>query len=137
MGFSRHHQNVLLQLLVVALATAAAVAVPPKATAGGGDQRLAYVPPQLAAAARAHPSADFAVIVQGGPGSRSSGVADSVEAESAAADRGRAVGRRFQSISGVSATITGAELLRLAKRATILAITRDEHVSLGALDVPV
>ena len=136
MGFSRHRQNVL-QLLVVALATAAAVTVPPKATAGGGGPRLAYVPPQLAAAARAHPSADFAVIVQGRPGSRTSGVADSVEAETAASDRGRAVGRRFQSISGVSATLTGAELLRLAKRATILAITRDEHVSLGALDVPV
>ena len=135
MGFSRHRQDVL-QLLLVALATTVAVTLPPKAAAGGGP-KLAYVPPQLAAAAGAHPDADFAVIVQGRPGSRSSGVADSVEAETAASDRGRAVGRRFQSISGVSATLTGAELLRLARRGTILAITRDEHVSLGALDVPV
>jgi serine protease AprX len=135
---ARHqpYSRVLLRLAAIAIAALAAAALAPIVRASGGPPG-ANVPRELLAAAQAHPNDTFAVIVQGRAGSRSSDVADAVQADAAAAsDRARAVGRRFRSISGVSGTLTGRELLTLAKRPTIFAITRDEHVSLSDLAAP-
>jgi serine protease AprX len=71
------------------------------------------------------------VIVQGTRGRSSEAVADDVRAE-IAADRGQAKGirRRFASISGVAAELTGAQIVKLAGRPNILAITQDAPVRL-------
>src|SRR5207244_129756 len=78
------------------------------------------------------------VIVQGS-GETSSTVATDVRDE-VAADPGKAkgLGRKFASISGVSAELTGKQILKLAKKKGILAITEDAPVSLtDGSDAPV
>jgi serine protease AprX len=109
---------------------ALALLVPAGAHAASAPR--AFVPTALLEEAASAPGSTFEVIVQGEPGRASASVADAVRAE-VAADRGKArgVGRRFASISGVSAELTGAELVRLARHPNILAITRDAPVRLA------
>jgi serine protease AprX len=85
----------------------------------------------LLQAAQNEPDATFSVIVQGTLGRSSDAVADDVRAE-VASDGGQANGirRRFASISGVAAELTGAEIVKLAARPNILAITEDAPVRL-------
>ena len=90
-----------------------------------------FVPTTLLQAAQDNPEATFSVIVQGQRGRSSDAVAGDVRAE-VAADNGQANGirRRFASISGVAAELTGAEIVKLAARPNILAITVDAPVRL-------
>ena len=99
--------------------------------ANGGAPPRAFVPTTLLQAAQNGPDATFEVIVQGTRGRSSEAVADDVRAE-IAADRGQAKGirRRFASISGVAAELTGAQIVKLAGRPNILAITQDAPVRL-------
>jgi serine protease AprX len=104
---------------------------------GDGPRVDAYVPHELVAGAQADPSRTFAVIVQGRPGRNSSDVAGDVEADAQApSGNGHGIGRRFRSINGVAAILTGQEILKLAERKDILAITRDEHVALSDVSLP-
>jgi serine protease AprX len=93
-----------------------------------GEQpaRGPFVPAGLRAAAAGDPSGLFGVIVQARRGSSSAAVAGDV-ASVRAGDPGRERGtrRRFSSIAGVSAELTGRQLLRLADRPRLLAITPD------------
>ena len=110
----------------------------PLAGADSGDYQ-AFVPDALLQAATANPGAAFKVIVQGTESTGSAAVATNVRGESTA-DPGRAkgLGRRFASISGVSAELTGKQILRLAKKRAILAITEDAPVLLSdTADSPV
>ena len=86
----------------------------------------------LLQAAQNDPDATFRVIVQGKPGRSSEVVAKDVRAE-VAGDPGRRQGtrRRFAAISGVAAKLTGAEIVELARRPNILAITQDAPVRLA------
>jgi hypothetical protein len=104
--------------------------IAPLAGADASDHQ-AYVPDALLQAAAAKPGAAFKVIVQGAGATASATVATDVRGESAA-DPGRAkgLGRRFASFSAVSAELTGKQILRLAKRKGILAITEDAPVQL-------
>ncbi len=83
--------------------------------------------------AQAHPKQVFSVIVQGSRGTKSSAVAQSVN-NSTAARPGKAKGVRkaFTSVNGVSAQLTGAQIVDLAKRPGILAITLDSKIRLSA-----
>jgi serine protease AprX len=83
--------------------------------------------------AQAHPSKVFSVIVQGSRGAKSSVVAGAVN-NSLRARPGKAKGVRksFTSVNGVSANLTGAQIVDLAKRPGILAITPDSRIRLSA-----
>jgi serine protease AprX len=129
-----HRAGALLRLFL--LATAAVTATILAAPALGDPQPPAYVPHELLDAARADPGRTFDVVVQG-RGDQSSNEVAAAIGDDAVPGRGHAIGRRFRSISGVSATLSGAEILKLSTRPKILAITRDEHVALGDAGLPV
>jgi serine protease AprX len=85
--------------------------------------------PGLHDQAAANPGALFNVIVQGEPGHKSEAIGDEVDAETAA-EPGTGIGlkRRFLSIEGVSAELTGRQILTLAREQGIVAITEDTPV---------
>ena len=89
----------------------------------------------LAEQAAAHPDHLFRVIVQGQEGRRSHAVGQDVEHQIAennghndADGAGQGVTRRFTSVNGVSAVMTGEDILKLAKKNSILAISVDQPV---------
>src|SRR5918911_1314415 len=103
-----------------------ALAVGPAESAPRG----AFLPSALLARVHASPNATFRVIVQGAEGTTSRDVAAAVAAERAAAPgAGRGLERRFASLSGVSAQLTGKQIAKLAARGGILAITPDAPVA--------
>src|SRR5712691_6979825 len=103
---------VVLASVLAAGASAGSKASPP----------AAQVPASLLQAAQATPNSMFKVIVQGRSTTGSSAVASDVRST------GVAVRRKFQVISGVSATLPGKLILRLAKVRDIAAITPDVQV---------
>jgi serine protease AprX len=95
----------------------------------------AALSPGLAEQAAAHPNDLFKVIVQGQSGWRSNQVGQDVQSEVNAENndnnnnqQGDGVTRQFVSVNGVSAQLTGNEILRLAHRRNILAISIDQPV---------
>lgn len=110
-------RRIVLLAAVAALAVpAAGVAAPPSLPGNSGS---AVVPAALLAQAQANPTRIFHVIVQGTQGVKSNGVASEVASENGKAKK------IFASITGVSADITGKDLLKLARHPHILAITPD------------
>jgi len=118
------------------LALVAALAAPVAATAGESGRSVqaarALVPASLMEDAQAHPTKVFSVIVQGSRGTKSSAVAGAVS-NSLGARPGKAKGVRksFTSLNGVSAELTGAQIVDLAKRPGILTITPDSRIRLS------
>jgi serine protease AprX len=112
-----------LKLLFLAV-TAAAMLVAPSAAFAD-----AHLSPGLADAAGANPNQVFKVIVQGDPGHRSRAVGDDVEATTRT-EPGQGIGlkRQFASIDGVSAELTGKQILKLARKRNILSISVDQPV---------
>ena len=106
-------------LLLVALAVV--VCLPAAASAGGGSgsQKGAVVPSSLIDSAQANPDQVFHVIVQGTQGNKSDAVAQDVSSENGK------LKLKFLSISGVSADLSGKDLLKLAQHPGVLAITPD------------
>ncbi|HSC91669.1 MAG TPA: S8 family serine peptidase [Gaiellaceae bacterium] len=103
---------------VVAAIAALVLALPAAAVAGDKEPR-AYVPAGLLEAAEASPQATFDVIVEGRPGASSDDVAASVSKAKGASRR------RFASVDGVLAQVSGKELLKLARHPNVLSITPD------------
>jgi serine protease AprX len=99
-------------MLVVPMASSAAPAV-----ADGS----AIVPKSLLTQAAANPLKQFDVIVQGDKGSKG--------AQDDTSYNGGKVKKRFLTIAGVSASISGANLLKLAKYPHVTAITPDAKTS--------
>ena len=96
------------------------------------NARSAFVPDSLLSQAQHDPSGLFQVIVQGsGPG-HGSAVAASIKAESSA-NPGVAVGlkRQLATVDGASAELTGKQLVKLAGKPGITAITPDTLVQLA------
>ncbi len=116
------------KLLALAALSAFALAAPAVAQAD------AVFSPGLAEQAAAHPNDLFRVIVQGQDGRRSDAVGQDVESEVNADgnnnDQGEGVKRRFVSVNGVSAELTGKEILKLARRKGIFAISVDQPVQI-------
>jgi serine protease AprX len=112
-----------LKPIVIAAALAALLIAPAAAHAE------ATLSPGLADAAAANPDQVFRVIVQGDPGHKSRAVGDDVE-ETTQAVNGQAIGleRRFTSIDGVSAELTGKQVLKLSHKHGILSISVDQPV---------
>jgi serine protease AprX len=88
-----------------------------------GEKQHAAVPSDLMAEAQANPSANFDVIVQGDKSNGSRDVSKATQ------ENNGSLKRMFRSISGVSATLTGKQLVKLARDSHIGAITRDEPLS--------
>ena len=124
-GGGRKHALILTLCALVAMLAASAQ----PALAG---QTSAFVPGSLLAAATSNPDAVFEVVVQGTARS-SDAVATVVESAEAEAP-GKALGlkRRFLSLAGVSAELTGKQILKLADKKGIFAITEDNPVRLSA-----
>jgi hypothetical protein len=110
------------------LLVAGVLAVP--LAAHGASEERALISSELLAQAEAHPEQVFSVIVQGRGRARSADVAAGVAEERAAAPgKGKGVRRRFVTISGVAAELTGRQIAKLAARNDILTITRDAPVA--------
>src|SRR5437762_5800359 len=104
-------------MITLALAAMLVVPVAGSASSTNSDGKNAIVPDSLLAKAAANPLQTFDVIVQGDKGSSSSDVADEVRKEN-----GNGM-RRFMSVSGVEASDSGKDLLKLARNSHITAIT--------------
>jgi serine protease AprX len=115
----------LVALAVLALALAA----PGGASASSS---YAYTTPGLLAAAKAKPGATFNVIIQGDL-DKSTGAIASVVKDELVRERGAAKGvkRQFSSVNGVAANLTGTQIVRLAKKNGVAAITTDAPVTLA------
>jgi serine protease AprX len=119
---------------MVTLALAAMLVVPVAGSASsgnsgpGGGNKNALVPAGLLAQAAANPLQTFDVIVQGDKKSSSSDVADEVRKENG---NGK---RRFMSITGVQASISGKDLLKLARNSHITAITPNTALQTSAYE---
>ncbi len=110
----------------------------PLAANGAAPSARALVPAGLLADAEAHPDQVFSVIVQGRGNKRTADVASDVSTEAAKnPGKGRGVRKRFATIAGVSAELTGKQLLKLAAKESILTITRDAPVAAGGEIGPV
>jgi subtilisin family serine protease len=119
-----------LRRWAIGLVSTLALTLVPVLSAGiaatGDKSSSPVVPPSLLDAAAAQPDALFRVVVQGGQGTHSAAVADAVTAVKAALPAGATELRRtFSAIDGVAATLTGKQIVRLAKWRGISAITPD------------
>jgi len=86
----------------------------------------ALVPQDLYAQALANPAGLFNVIVQGSKGSKSDNVASDVaQAQKDKPGVAKGMYRRFRSISGLAATVSGAQLVALAQSKSVGVITPD------------
>jgi serine protease AprX len=113
------------------LATLVALSAPVGASALGGGPPAggALVPGSLLASAQANPDRVFQVIVQAKPGKSSAQVANLVQgAVSRHPGKANGLKRKFASFKGVSARLTGAQLVDLAQQNGILAITKDKRL---------
>jgi serine protease AprX len=120
----------------IALAlTVPVVAVAGTSTASGPGRGggLPVVSQDLLSRAQANPAAIFKVIVQGRGSLRSAGVAAQVASAIGLRPGGARLKRRFVTISGVSADLTGAQLLALANDRSLGAISEDSRVRLTGL----
>jgi serine protease AprX len=122
---------------IIALVVAVALAAPLAAVAGGSsgsnDSKIkAYLSPGLLDAVKANPRATYDVIIQARRGDTTAEVAEEVT-DAREDDPGRGVGlrKRFRSLSGVAAQLTGRQILRLARDSHIAAITTDAPVVLS------
>jgi serine protease AprX len=109
--------------ITLALAAMLVVPVAGSASPGPGKDKGAFVPPSLLAKATANPLQTFDVIVQGDKGSSSSDVSTEAAKENGKTKKG------FKSIVGGQVSITGKDLLKLARHPHILSITRDAPVT--------
>jgi serine protease AprX len=117
----------LASMVVVALALVAT-------TAPGASTRYAYTTPGLIQSAKANSSQTFNVIIQG-DADKSTGALASVVKGELKIDRGAAKGikRQFASLNGVAANLTGAQVLRIAQKNGIAAVTTDAPMQLAGV----
>ena len=94
----------------------------------------AFVPKDLREAAKTKPDALFNVIVQGQQGESTAKVAaDLAEARAQHPGKAKGLQRKFRSVNGVAAEVSGRQLLRLAGRSDVRAITRDSRMRLSGV----
>jgi serine protease AprX len=112
---------------LVLLSLAAMLVVPVAGSAANGNSVKpgAVVPAGLLAQATANPAQKFDVLVQGNKGVSGSTVGQDVTTS------GGQLKRRFLTVAGVDALITGKTLLQLAKNPHVLAITPNSKTNLS------
>jgi serine protease AprX len=108
---------------MITLALAAMLVVPMASSASSSDGKAsAFVPDSLLVEAAASPLKQFDVIVQG---TRDRSVQDTGKEVT---NENGSLKRSFLSVSGVEASITGKDLLKLARNSHVAAITRNVPV---------
>ena len=125
------NRRTLRLVLVAAIAMLAPVGAGASQAAAGAPAPSAFVPQGLLSAAQADPNRTFSVIVQATSNAKSADVASAVTS-TLLEEPGKALGvkRRFATIGGVSAQVTGKQLLKLATKKDVFAITEDAPVQL-------
>jgi serine protease AprX len=108
---------------------------------GNGFANLkSYVPDTLLSAIKQNPKQSFDVILQGDRKVKAHGWMTKVlQDKSGSADENVSSGdvkREFSSISGAELTLTGRQILRLAKRGTVESIVPNETVKLSSVQLP-
>ncbi len=123
-GDGRKRLVTLVAMLTVALAVVAGSAVPASASS-----EPAYVTPSLLAAASAEPKTLFDVIVQAVKDGKSANVAkDVTDTQKGDPATGSRLKRQFVSVAGTSATLSGRQILKLAKKRWVDSITVDSQI---------
>src|SRR6266498_2257641 len=117
-------------LAVLSLSIPLVASAGTRESGAGGGPGLPMVSKTLLDKAQAQPRALFSVIVQGKGSLRSAGVAAKVAAELGSQPGKAKLNRQFQTISGVSAQLTGAQVLDLARDPSLGTITEDGRVRL-------
>jgi serine protease AprX len=123
--------------LVSAAIAAMVMVTPVAATASGsgsstGNGIKAYLSSGLLRAAQSKPAATFDVIVQATRGkSTASAAADVADVKKQNPGKGVGLRKKYLSISGVAAQLTGKQIVALAKRPYIASITTDTPVVLS------
>jgi serine protease AprX len=117
--------TVLATCALLAAATAAAAAP----SALGRGRTGAFIQPSLASAIQQHPSQSFDVILEGQR-------RDSTAGFIRKALGGYALRRRFRSLNGAQATLTGRQILLLAKLSDVAAIVANEPVKPSSVALP-
>ena len=112
----------------IALLALVVSVVIPAAGIAGQPQHAALVPSALLAQAEASPNKTFDVIVQGGNGRSADDVAGDVSSENGSTKR------KLGSIDGVSALLSGAELVKLARHPHVDAITPNQKLALTSYE---
>jgi len=118
-----------MKLFLLAASLAAVLIAP---SAAWADATLS---PGLADRARENPAASSRVIVQGTSGRKTAGIANEVlalQTEDFATASG--LRRRFVTVNGVAAQLTGRQILKLSRRPFILSITEDVPVKVSDND---
>ncbi len=119
--------------LIVVLVTPMAALAGSSSGRGGGSSVKAYLSPGLLESASENPKATFDVIVQGTRSTSSARVAGEVaDARKQVPGKGKGLRKQFRSVNGVAAQLTGKQILRLARRPHIRAITTDAPVVLSS-----
>jgi serine protease AprX len=111
----------------------AAGAFPANAEARRGGSIRAFVTPPLLDAAKKYPKRSFQVIVQGEENKDSGDVVRKIHGFF---ERNPQIRDQFDLISGVSVKLTGAQVVKLAKKSYIAAITPDAPVELDGYSNP-
>lgn len=129
----RHSRISRSSAFVVLILASAALAGPLAAIADRNDAE-AFVAESLATAAKRNPDGLFRVILQASDGADAARVADEVteRLDDNATSRDALTGR-FESITGAAATLTGEQVLDLARDDAIQAITPDVPMVTSAL----
>src|SRR6266404_4981078 len=130
-GLTRPRTHRLPRAVVAAIVSAVALAGVAQSAGAKGNPTPPLTPPALLAQAEATPDATFMVIVRGRPGDSSAAIRAAFQ--QAAAVHGH-VGHQFTSIAGVSGTLTGADLTRLARNPHVLSIVPDAPVLSAGVD---
>jgi serine protease AprX len=121
---ARGRRRISLVLLVVLLVALGAT---------GKQAAAANIPAGLLAAAQANPAAIFHVIVETPTGSTENVIGYVRNALDAQGESGEGITRRFRSINGLAATLSGKQLLHLVKHDPSLTIVPDAPVVLSSL----
>jgi serine protease AprX len=123
-GDGRKRLVTLVAMLTVALAVVAGSAVPASASS-----EPAYVTPSLLVAASAQPDTLFDVIVQAVKDGKSANVAkDVADTQKGDPAAGSKLKRQFVSVAGTSASLSGRQILKLAKKRWVGSITVDSPI---------
>jgi serine protease AprX len=119
-------------VVVFAMASVAGATVTSKSD-NGGKSKLTNVSTDLLSAIQQNPSQTFDVIVQGDKKGTSSGFYKQLVGDK----YGPNISQQFNSIVGVDASLTGKQILALAKRSYVTWIEANESVTMSGTALPI
>jgi serine protease AprX len=128
----------LLTTFAVMIAMAALAVASPHSSAGGNHGGLkAYVEDSLLASVQQDPKQSFDVIVQGDPAGKASGLLSKLltDTDGDALRQGN-IKTQFSAIDGLQATLTGKQILHLARAGLVTSIMANEATAASAVQLP-